>query len=183
MENIKTKYQCFCRNQNCRRVFNSRSQQLRQEKQCSNPKKEMIETFRKVSNNTYECKKYSKQITHHYNLKHREVPVLLAHFTIKYFFMGLTWNDIKKLTIKYLFKTQYALSHIIVRIIFKNMDKSVKILIFQSIKVLINVKILYQVLLEKVAFTQIEMRQLVMIQWIIQRALQVYQKTRIMELC
>ena len=63
------------------------------------------------------------------------------------------------------------------------MDKSVKILIFQSIKVLINVKILYQVLLEKVAFTQIEMRQLVMIQWIIQRALQVYQKTRIMELC
>ena len=46
-------------------------------------------------------------------------------------------------------------------------------MIFQSIKVLINVKILYQVLLEKVAFTQIEMRQLVMIQWIIQRALQV----------
>ena len=90
MENIKTKYQCFCRNQNCRRVFNSRSQQLRQEKQCSNPKKEMIETFRKVSNNTYECKKYSKQITHHYNLKHREVSVLLAHFTIKYFFMSLT---------------------------------------------------------------------------------------------
>ena len=90
MENIKTKYQCFCRNQNCRRVFNSRSQQLRHEKQCSNPKKAMIETFRKVSNNTYECKKYSKQITHHYNLKHREVPVLLAHFAIKYFSMSLT---------------------------------------------------------------------------------------------
>ena len=60
---IETKCQCFCRNQNCRKVFNSRTQRLRHEKQCPNPKKEITETFRKVSNNANECKKCSKQIT------------------------------------------------------------------------------------------------------------------------
>ena len=72
MDNIKTKYQCFCKNQNNRKEFSRRTQQFCHEKQCPNPKKEMIETVRKVSNNAHESKKSSKQIIHLNNLKHQQ---------------------------------------------------------------------------------------------------------------
>ena len=82
---------------------------------CQYPKKEIIETFRKISNNTDECKKCSKQTTRCNNLKCHE-----------------------KVCKKNISTSLSHISHITMRIIFENMNKIVKMSTFHLVLTKVN---------------------------------------------